>query len=125
MGARDIDLKQDYLNYVAAMAKGVAAACVATLTDDQTTMIGEGVALQLCEDMGGRPQPYIAKGRFYQAKLTEERVMQALADARRARHVDPYGYAADQTGLALLYVRQVEKRVIKAQVAERQGTLAL
>lgn len=125
MGARDVDLCQEYLNYIATMGKSVAAEVVPTLTDDQAVMIGEAIAVRLSADQGGRPQPYIPKGRFFQAKRTEERVMDALAEARRAREPQPYVHVAGQLKLSLGYVYEVEKRVIEAERARRQGTLEL
>jgi hypothetical protein len=124
MGARDIDLGQELLNSVAALAAEVAVELL-KLEEAQAAMLGEEMAVRYSERWGGRPAPYIAMGRVFQARRTEDRVMACIQQMRDAKEPQPYKAASEVLKISLTHVYRVEKRVIEAERAKRQGKLVL
>lgn len=117
----------DHLDTLAAIAQEVVGELMAATPEHLVVMIGEEVATRVSQRCGGSA-PYIAKGKVYQAKRTEQLVIEALARNRR----DPtiaraklYSSTAAQLGISVVHVYRVEKRAVESERARRQGVLTL
>jgi Mor family transcriptional regulator len=123
------DLGAHYLNALAESATAVAVR-VADLPPETATMIGEELAVEIAARFGGA-QMYVPKGRVFQARRTEQLIVDALDTARAAArngqmpHGEIHRSVALKFKVSVGHVYRVEKRVVAAQRAARQGTLAL
>lgn len=116
------DFANEFLNSLATEARTVAAEVLPNLSPETADLIGEEVAVRVSQKLGGGGV-YLAKGRIYQARRSDDRITNDFYHHPDAKF--DHKKVATLHGVTAKHVYAVVARVIARERAERQATLTL
>lgn len=115
--AKSSDLGSEFLDAICAETASVLRDVLADVPQETAHMVGEEVAVRMSEKMGGVPI-YIAKGRVFQARRSDELIANECNGQNHAE-------VARKHKVSLTHVYRVVQRHTARERAERQSTLEL